>query len=67
MPQLHSKGNRSMKDEAKVLVNHLPNEATWDDLKYQTYVRQAIEAGLPDTDAGRTMSVQEVLDSSFQP
>jgi predicted transcriptional regulator len=27
---------------------------------YQLYVRQAIEAGLADSDAGRTVDVQEV-------
>ena len=35
-------------------------DATWDDLMYKIYVQQAIEAGLKDSDVGRTMSVGDV-------
>jgi predicted transcriptional regulator len=38
----------------------LPNKATWDDLMCQIYVRQANEAGLKDSDEGRTVEVKEV-------
>ena len=48
------------KIEAKRLVNELPDDATWDDLMYRIYVRQSIEAGLRDADAGRVVSVEEV-------
>jgi len=34
--------------------------ATWDDLMYKIYVRQAIEAGLEDSKAGNTMDVKDV-------
>jgi predicted transcriptional regulator len=50
----------TVKKEAKRLVNELPDDATWDDLMYRIYVRQAIEAGLRDADAGRVVSVDEV-------
>lgn len=50
----------SIKKEAQRLVNDLPDNATWEDLMYRIYVRQAIEAGLRDSDAGRVMSVDEV-------
>lgn len=50
----------NIKQEAQRLVEHLPEHATWDDLMYQIYVRQAIEAGLADREAGRTLDVQEV-------
>jgi predicted transcriptional regulator len=50
----------NLKQEAHRLVEQLPEDATWDDLMYQLYVRQAIEAGLADSDAGRTVDVQEV-------
>jgi predicted transcriptional regulator len=52
--------NAKVKSEAKVLVEGLPEDATWDDLMYRIYVRQAVEAGLRDSEAGRTMSVEEV-------
>lgn len=50
----------SIKKEAQRLVNDLPDNATWEDLMYRIYVRQAIEAGLKDSDAGRVVSVDEV-------
>ena len=50
----------NVKMEARRLVDQLPEDATWEDLMYQIYVRQAIEAGLADVEAGRTMDVREV-------
>ena len=50
----------SVKKEAKRLVDELPDDATWDDLMYRIYVRQSIEAGILDADAGRVVSVDEV-------
>ena len=49
-----------VKDEARRLVEELPENATWDDLMHKIYVRQAIEAGLKDSDVGRTLDVKEV-------
>ncbi|MHB1157097.1 MAG: hypothetical protein ACYC26_09675 [Phycisphaerales bacterium] len=48
------------KEEAHKLVERLPNNATWDDLIHPIYVRQAIDRGLADSQAGRTNSIQEV-------
>ena len=50
----------SVKDEAAKIVASLPNDATWDDLMYEIYVRQAIESGLADSDAGRVTSIDDV-------
>ncbi len=50
----------SIKEEAKRLVEGLPEDSTWDDLMHEIYVRQTIEDGLADSEAGRTMSVAEV-------
>jgi predicted transcriptional regulator len=50
----------TLKSEARRLVDDLPEEATWDDLMYRIYVRQTIEAGLKDSEAGRTVDVSEV-------
>lgn len=44
-----------IRTEAKRLVENLPTGASWDDLMYEIYVRQAVELGLADADAGRTM------------
>ena len=50
----------SIKDEAHRLVEQLPDGASWEDLIYRIYVREAIEAGLKDAQEGRTVPVEEV-------
>ena len=50
----------NLKDEARRLIDDLPQNSTWDDLMHKIYVRQTIEAGLADSEAGRTMDVEEV-------
>ena len=50
----------SVKGEAQRLVEKLPEAATWDDLMHEIYVRQAIERGLADSQAGRTRDVEQV-------
>lgn len=52
--------NRSVKQEARQIVESLAEDATWDDLMYRIYVRQAIEAGIEDSDNARTVDVKEV-------
>jgi hypothetical protein len=50
----------NIKEEAKKLIDRLPDNFTWDDLMYEIYVRQVVETGLADSQAGRLTSVQEV-------
>jgi predicted transcriptional regulator len=50
----------NIKDEARRLVDALPDDSTWEDLMYQIYVRETIEAGLADSDAGRVVDVEKV-------
>lgn len=49
-----------IKDEARRIVDQLPDTATWEDLIYQIYVRQSIEAGLKDAEEGQVESVEDV-------
>ena len=49
-----------IKAQAKRLIERLPKNATWDDLMYEIYVRQAIDSGLADSAAGRTADVSKV-------
>ena len=51
---------KTVRDEAKDLLRDLPDQATWDDLMYRIYVRQAVESGVKDSVAGRTVDVKEV-------
>jgi len=48
------------KEEAHRLVERMPRNATWEDLMHEIYVREAIERGLADSNAGRTKDVREV-------
>ena len=48
------------KDDARKLVDGLPERSTWDDLMHEIFVRQAIEAGLADSRAGKTRDVAQV-------
>jgi predicted transcriptional regulator len=50
----------NVKDEARRLIERLPDDVTWDDLMHEIYVRQAIEAGLEDSHEGRVTDSTEV-------
>lgn len=49
-----------IKEVAHQLNDQLPDDSGWDDLMYEIFVRQAIEAGIADSEAGYTTSVEEV-------
>jgi len=49
-----------VKDKAHSLIDQMPDDSTWDDLIHEIYVREAIDQGLADSKAGRTMDVREV-------
>jgi len=53
--------SRNIKPDARRLVEDLPETATWDDLAYEVYVRQSIEAGLADAEAGRLIDHETAL------
>jgi len=48
----------SAKEAARQIIDHLPDQATWDDIIYELYVKQKIEAGLRAAEEGRTVSHQ---------
>jgi predicted transcriptional regulator len=50
----------NIKEEAKRIIDTLPENSSWEDVMHQIYVRQAIEAGLKDIDEGRTVDVDEL-------
>ncbi len=49
-----------VKEEARQLIERLPDTATWDDLMEEIYVRQAVERGLKNVDAGRVLTTDEL-------
>lgn len=48
------------KEAARQLIDHLPDQATWDDIMHELYVKQKIEEGLADVNAGRTIPHEQV-------
>ncbi len=48
------------KDAARQVIDHLPEQATWDDIMYKLYVKQKMEEGLADIEAGRTVPHEQV-------
>ncbi len=50
----------NVKAEAQRLVHSLPDTASWDDVMYRIYVRQCVDAGIADAEAGRVLPVDEV-------
>ena len=51
---------QGLKQQARQLIDELPERASWEDLMYRIYVRESIEAGLADSKAGRLVSSEEV-------
>ena len=49
-----------LRKEVENMLNDLPDDANWDDLMYKIYVRQSIEQGLKDSEAGRTVSHEDI-------
>lgn len=48
------------KQIAKELIEQLSDQASWDDIMYQLYVKQKIEAGLKAVAEGRTVPHEDV-------
>ncbi|MFZ0133647.1 MAG: hypothetical protein WAK95_13995 [Desulfobacterales bacterium] len=53
----------SIKAQVHQLVDDLPDSTTWEDAMYRIYVRQAIDAGIKDSDEGRTVDVIPIITS----
>jgi predicted transcriptional regulator len=49
----------TVKEEARKLVERLPDDATWEDLQYEIYFRQSVEAGLRASEEGRVVPHEE--------
>lgn len=47
------------KEEAKKLIDRLPDQATWDDIMYHLYVQQKIDKGLKAIEDGRVLLHKE--------
>ncbi len=50
----------SAKDVVRKLLEEIPDDVTLEDIQYHIYVREKVEQGLKDIDAGRVLSQEEV-------
>jgi predicted transcriptional regulator len=48
------------KEQVQQILQNLPEDASLEDIQYHIYVRQKIQQGLDDVDAGRTIGHAEV-------
>ena len=48
-----------IKDEAKKMIDRLPDNATWDDIMYELYVKKKIAGGLKAAEEGRVVSHED--------
>ncbi len=51
------------KEAAKQLIEQMADEATWDEIMYELYVKQKIEQGLKASGEGRTVPHEEAKQS----
>ena len=49
-----------IKEEAKKLIDKLPDQATWDDIMYEFYVKKKLAVALKAAEEGRVISHKEV-------
>ena len=56
---------RTVKEEARNLIDKLPEQATWDDIMYEFYVKKKIEIGLKAAEDGRVVPHEEVKKRFF--
>jgi len=51
---------QNAKREVQELLKRIPDDATFEDIQYQIFVRQKISRGEADLEAGRVLSQEEV-------
>lgn len=50
---------QTAKQAAKQIIDHVSDQATWDDIMYELYVKQKIEKGLNAVEEGRVLSSED--------
>jgi len=49
----------TVKEEARRLIDSMPEQATWDDVMYEFYVKKKLEAALKEVADGEVISHEE--------
>lgn len=53
------------KEEARKLIDKLPEQASWDDIMYEFYVKKKLEVALKAAEEGRVLPHEEVKKRFF--
>ena len=56
----HHLAMETAKKQVQQILENLPDDASLEEIQYQIYVRQKIEQGVADADAGRVVPQEEV-------
>lgn len=48
------------KKEARQLLERIPDDATWEDIRHEFYVEKKVEQGLRDLEAGEALPHEDV-------
>ena len=59
-PMERSRAMATAKEAAREVLERLSDQVTWNDIMYELYVKQKLEAGLADIEAGRTVPHQQL-------
>lgn len=54
-----------VKEEAKKIIDKLPDQATWDDIMYEFYVKKKLAVALRAAEEGRVIPHEEVKKRFF--
>ena len=54
-----------IKEEAKRLIDKLPDQATWDDIMYEFYVKKKLVVALKAAEKGRVISHEELKEKKL--
>jgi len=46
----------TVRDEARKLIDQLPDEATWDDVMYELYIKKKLAVALKTVEDGRVVA-----------
>jgi hypothetical protein len=49
-----------VKEEARKIIDNLPDDASWDDVMYEFYVRKKVDRGLKDIEEGKIIPHDEI-------
>jgi len=60
-PEPETVASIPVKQQAREIVDHLPDNVTWEEVMYELELRASIERGITDADSGKLTPVHDVM------